>query len=316
MGKLGRFACIFVPMALTLGSLICLILVFSGQLNKNNSLQRDLYFFKANTSQFVSNPDNEAVDEANKYFDNDLLKALQGAVSTNDLQDFYLVGLWNYCEGNQDDKTGKETVTKCSKREANYWFNPIEVWDLENTTAQKLFPDKMKDGLDVYRKVSKWMFAAYVIAICLTAAEFVVGIFAIFSRWGSLVTTIVSTAQTIFIMAAAITSTALYGTLVGVFETVLKPYEIKASTGSKMLSVLWIGVAFSIASGFFWLISVCCCSGKSGHKKVVVEKTPYTYERVASPYLGAAQHGHEMHPPVAGHGTSGSAYEPYRAQHV
>jgi hypothetical protein len=46
MGKLGRFACIFAPMVLTIASLLCLILVFSGQLNKNNSIQRDLYFFK------------------------------------------------------------------------------------------------------------------------------------------------------------------------------------------------------------------------------------------------------------------------------
>lgn len=83
--------------------------------------------------------------------------------------------------------------------------------------------------------------------------------------------------------------------------------------GTKMLSVLWLGVAFSLASGFFWLISVCCCSGKSGHKKVVVEKTPYTYERVASPYMGVSGNAHEMHPPT-GHGTTGSAYEPFRHQ--
>jgi len=85
-----------------------------------------------------------------------------------------------------------------------------------------------------------------------------------------------------------------------------------------MLAVVWLLVAFSIASGFFWMISTCCCSGKSPHKKVVVEKTPYTYERVASPYMGArdappAVHaGPGMH--SSGHGTSGSAYEPYRHQ--
>ena len=50
MGKLGRFACIFVPMALTIASLICLILVFSGQTNKDMALQRDLYFFKVSDS--------------------------------------------------------------------------------------------------------------------------------------------------------------------------------------------------------------------------------------------------------------------------
>lgn len=126
-------------------------------------------------------------------------------------------------------------------------------------------------------------------------------------------------AQTFFLIGAAITSTALYGSLVGVFHTVLRPYKIEASLGNKMLSVLWIGVAFSIASTFFWLASVCCCSGKSPHsKRVQVEKTPYTYERVASPYMGhSAQGGHDLHNlPPAGHTTTGSAYEPYRATHV
>ena len=33
-------------MALTIASLLCLCLVFSGQLNKGNSLQNNLYFFK------------------------------------------------------------------------------------------------------------------------------------------------------------------------------------------------------------------------------------------------------------------------------
>ncbi|KAF2192718.1 integral membrane protein [Zopfia rhizophila CBS 207.26] len=315
MGKLGRFACIFVPMALTVASLICLILVFSGQLNKNMQIQNDLYFFKANTKDFTTNPD--VLENTN--IDNILLNSLQHAASSGELKDFYKVGLWNYCEGETDGK-GKEKVTYCSPRKASFWFNPIEVWELQNTTADQLFPEKMKDGIEAYHKVSKWMFTAYVIAICLTAAEIVVGIFAIFSRWGSLVTTVVSSAQTIFILAAAITSTALYGALAGTFDSVLRPVKIKASLGSKMLSVVWLGVAFSIASGFFWLVSVCCCSGKSGHKKVVVEKTPYTYERVASPYLGAQQ-GSSSNVPMhntgkSGHGTSGSAYEPFRHERV
>jgi hypothetical protein len=46
MGKLGRFACIFSPMALCIAGFICLILVLSGQMNENNKVQRDLYFFK------------------------------------------------------------------------------------------------------------------------------------------------------------------------------------------------------------------------------------------------------------------------------
>jgi hypothetical protein len=39
---------------------------------------------------------------------------------------------------------------------------------------------------------------AFVITIVLTAVEFVIGFFAIFSRWGSLVTTVVSTVSLLF----------------------------------------------------------------------------------------------------------------------
>lgn len=128
-------------------------------------------------------------------------------------------------------------------------------------------------------------------------------------------------AQTIFALAAAATATAIYATLTGIFDSVLKPYNIDASMGTKMLSVLWLAVAFSVASGFFWLVSVCCCSGKSAHKKVVVEKTPYTYERVASPAFGGQQ-GHQLQSTsrtgyaAQGHAQSGTAYEPFRQQHV
>ena len=58
---------------------------------------------------------------------------------------------------------------------------------------QTLFPKGLQDGLNAYEKVAKWMFAAYTLAFWITLAEIVLGIFAIFSRWGSFVTTIAST---------------------------------------------------------------------------------------------------------------------------
>lgn len=210
------------------------------------------------------------------------------------------------------------------------------MWELKDTSAQKVLGEDLQKGLDTYKKVAGWMVWSFGIALILSAAEFVIGFFAIFSRWGSLVTTIVSTvrihsmsvpaklcvmltvrfqAQTIFIIAAAATATAIYSTLTGVFESVLKPYNIDASMGKQMLSVVWLAVAFGLASGFFWLISICCCSGKSPHKKVSVEKTPYTYERVASPAF-PAQHGQQTSYVGAGHGQSGTAYEPFRQSRV
>ena len=143
---------------------------------------------QANTADFNPNPKIDAPSQV----DNNLLHALQGAASAKELKDFYQVGLWNYCEGDID-RDGKEKVTYCSPRKASFWFNPIDVWELKDTSAQRVFPDKMKDALDAYQKVAKWMFIAYVLALCTTIAEIIVGIFAIFSRWGSFATTIVST---------------------------------------------------------------------------------------------------------------------------
>lgn len=322
MGKVGRFACILTPMLLTLASLLCIVIVMIGQLStKDNkapstALGRDLYFFKADTSGFTADPDN-VLDHLpdNVNIDNNLLQALQGAASSKELKDFYQVGLWSYCEGDKDDKTGKETITYCSASKSNFWFDPFSVWELKDTSAQKVLGEDLQKGLNTYKKVAGWMVWSFGIALILSVAEFIIGFFAIFSRWGSLVTTIVSTAQTVFILAAASTATGVYAVLTGLFESVLKPYNIKASMGKQMLSVVWLAVAFGVASGLFWLLSVCCCSGKSAHKKVSAEKTPYTYERVASPAFPAQQGQHTGYV-GAGHGQSGTAYEPFRQSRV
>jgi len=310
MGKIGRFAAIFIPMGLTIASLICLIVVCVGQSNKSMDLSNDLFFFKAITKDFKSDPDFKVENlPKNVQFNNELFKALQGSAKSNKLADYYKVGIRGHCEGKIENN--KEVVTSCSKPANYYWFNPIEVWQLDETAAQKLFPDEMKNALESYRKVSKWMVTAFGLALAATALEILIGITALFSRWGSLATTVISCFSSGFTFAAALTITLLYTSLVGVFETVLKPYNIKASMGSKMLGVLWLAVAFSLGSGFFWLFSVCCCSGKSDKKKVSVEKTPYTYERVASPYMGASGNPHQAHPTPA-HGGSGAKFEPYR----
>jgi hypothetical protein len=34
-----------------------------------------------------------------------------------------------------------------------------------------------------------------------------------------------------------------------------------------MLAVEWIAVAFSIGASMFWLVSICCCSGRSSGGK-------------------------------------------------
>jgi hypothetical protein len=138
--------------------------------------------------------------------------------------------------------------------------------------------------------------------------------------------------STVFTIASAITSTALFAVLTGGINTALKPYEIEASLGTHMLGVTWLAVAFSLASGLFWLLSSCCCSGRSpyhgakrNNRSVIAEKAPYTYERVSSPYVRPQDTGYDLNqvggyssgpgpqvPLTSAHVGHQDAYEPYR----
>jgi hypothetical protein len=116
----------------------------------------------------------------------------------------------------------------------------------------------------------------------------------------------------------------MFSTLLGSFNEVFKAYGIKASLGAEMMRTTWLAVAFSFGAGVFWLLSTCCCSGRSPYgskkdsKRVKVEKTPYTYERVGSPYLGpqGQQQGQQIPMHNLGPNAKGGPYEPFRPSHV
>ncbi|KAI9797077.1 MAG: hypothetical protein M1833_005682 [Piccolia ochrophora] len=327
MGKAGRFACIVVPMCLTLASLICILLVELGGTNKGMAGLNDLYFLKIDPSDLsdgkVKLPD---IIPNTKIDDNLIGKALdeifKNGTNEIDIDKVYTVGLWNYCWGQNEG--GKYVVDDCKKPKAQFWFNPIEAWKLSDFAPVSSYPKQVRDGLGMIRKVSSWMFTAYAIAFFLTLGEFIVGFFAIFSRWGSFATAILSTLSSLFIIGASGAATGLYVALMGTVNGALKEYGVKASLGQSMMTTTWLAVAFSVAAGLFWVISICCCSGRNDKKKVKVEKTPYTYERVASPYLGHSGNAAPMHQQQGGavpmqnmqYGQKKGAYEPYRNAEV
>lgn len=352
MGKAGRFACIFTPMVLTIASLGLLVAVGLGSTNKNNDGLNNLYFIRANTSSI--NATNSNIDIPDNFLTKALLNNTSNTASTNTtvIKDFYHVGLWNYCSGDFknnsksfDDKNADNTdaVTNCTSRKAQFWFNPVEVWGLNQTEADAIFGKELNNGLKAYKSVAKWMYISYIVTIIATAVEVVVGFFALFSRWGSLATTIVSSISSLFLMSFALTSTILYSTLVGTFNHALTKYNIHGTVGHNMFVIIWLAVLLSWASGLFWLFSSCCCSGRSDRIKGYGDPSsgkknknggfrgrnaPYNYERVESPFLG----GNNQHPqpsyhqsppnpqfqgvPMQSMGQKNTAYEPFRHEAV
>ena len=156
---------------------------------------------QADTSQFKADPTAGVDIIKGTTIDNQLLNAFKLSASSNNLKDFYEIYLWNYCSGDSTNGTklangtmsgGTETITYCSPRKAQFYFNPIQEWGLNGTIAQDLVPSAITGALKTYQKVAQWMFIAYAVAFWTTVASIVVGIFAICSRVGSCVTTIVA----------------------------------------------------------------------------------------------------------------------------
>ncbi|KAH9826894.1 SUR7/PalI family [Teratosphaeria destructans] len=367
MGKAGRIVCIVTPWALTIASFICLILIEVSGWSRSSSLTH-LYFFDAN---FTGLDLASAGTLANTTT---LTTALDYARREDLLRDIYQIHLWNYCTSNQTDGQ----IDWCSKRHKNYYFDPLTVWGLNstNTTSatatsagdnavaaalasqedalrdkaesleNEMLGESGREAFDAYRKVSKWMFIAYQVSFWTTLATLACGLLAIFSRWGSLLTWLLSIVSTIFTFGAVLTSTILFSVLVGALDTLLDPYHVDLSLGTHALVVTWLAVAFSVAATLFWLFSTCCCSGRSNphHKSnkgglwaaepkgqgygdygrgraLRVEKTGGGYERVASPWLGHAEDENGDRVPLnqypAGSGAhareqDSGAYEPYR----
>jgi hypothetical protein len=223
----------------------------------------------------------------------DFEAALALAKSNNDVRDFYDIGLMGYCAGNKTS-SGSYEVDYCSKPKAQFWFDPVSVWKLNSTTSdtEDILPSNLKKAINTYKTVSKWMFIAYAIALIATIVELVVGLFAICSRLGSLATSLVSGVAFFFTIAASITATAMFAVLTGAFDSALKQYGMHGSMGKNIYVATWIASAFAFGASLFWLLSSCCCSGRSpyhgdrrrGRAAVTAEKAPYTYERVGSPY--------------------------------
>ncbi|KAI9690600.1 MAG: hypothetical protein M1820_009995 [Bogoriella megaspora] len=315
MGKGSRLIFILVPLGLTLATLVCLGLVWGA--GWSHKTLQSFYFLKADTTQINLNP------SSSNTFANALLQDFFNTHrDSGQLADYYQIDLTSYCTG----KEGK-SIDFCSKPVSNFWFDPTKVWGLDSGLEQ-LFPKEFHDGLKTYQTVAHWMFVAYMVAFWLTVGELVIGLFATFSRIISLLTSLVAGVASVFVFAASLTATILYSTLLGTINTALKPYNIKGNLGKSMYATTWLAVAFSLAAGFFWLFSICCCSPHSQGRKegkgrwpkrgrmgtgLMAERTPYTYERVESPFVANREPAaHEMTPLETGQTGHAGAYEPYR----
>lgn len=278
MVNAGRVACIFTPFVVTLVSLACLIFVFLGGAKDRNSTLDDLYFAKVSWSMLstAGHTDVFEVDLTNLTSSSsanlahaatgtnltNLAAALQVAKQEKGLSDYYTIYLQGYCQWN-----GNDVYANCSSPKFMFDFNITDIWGLDlNTTGvsiDALLGKGLKDSLDAYNKVSKAMSVMYVAAAAGLALTVLVGISAIFSRWGSFCTMFFASAAALFFLAGTAIALALFAALKTALDKDLKKdYGVETTLGKRVIVVSAIGTALAIAGAVFWLFSVCCCSGR------------------------------------------------------
>lgn len=178
------------------------------------------------------------------------------------LSDYYTIYLRGYCQWN-----GNDMYANCSSPNFMFDFNITDIWGLDlNTTGvdiESLLSTGLKDSLDAYNKASKAMSVMYIAALAALALTVLVGISAIFSRWGSFCTMFFATAAALFFLAGTGIALAIFGTLkVALDKDVGNAYGIETTLGKRVIVVSCIGTALAIIGAVFWLFSVCCCSGR------------------------------------------------------
>ena len=149
---------------------IFLLLVCIGSIS-DKPVIRNTYFLRLDLSHIIP------LSVPNSLLINSIARSIG-------LHDFYHVGLWNFCEGYDN-----EGITHCSDTQALYWFNPLKILLSEllsgatsmyfylyprpidaytNHNPTVALPADITDALQIARVASHWMFGLFIVATVLT----------------------------------------------------------------------------------------------------------------------------------------------------
>ncbi|KAK7394080.1 hypothetical protein QQX98_013133 [Neonectria punicea] len=217
-----------------------LILVIIGN-TYNNKILTDIYFFSLDVSQVIP----ISVDNSN------LLNSVARSLG---LHDFYQVGIWNFCEGYND-----EGVTHCSHPEQFYWFNPVEVLVSELLAgAQIALPSEAITVLTILRIGSQIMYGCFMAGICINVVLVLMSPLVVRTRWWSLALSFLA-----FVAAVVVTLAAVIATVISfaakIALTKQDQLNIKANIGVKMFVFMWIAAVATDIAFLLHAAMGCCC---------------------------------------------------------
>lgn len=258
--RAGRFVCVGIPVLLTIGAIIAyLIAVLSGVVHNS------VYLFRVDLSK-LDIDENNIKDFISSNLGNILerdVEEVRGITASNlGFGEYYDVNLWGYCNNKKDGER------ECTRAEFDWADKRIKQDFLDPIAGAKVeLPKEMKSALDVFIKVTKWTEIAFIVALVSLGVELIVGIFSNCTRIISCLTTLISIVSIVFSLAASGLATGMAVVVVGAVKSIGKPYGVQGNFNGNFLACVWIGAAFSLAAGLFWLFTICCCKPDHREKK-------------------------------------------------
>lgn len=251
-----------------------LILVIIGNTHKGSAILTDIYFFQLDVSHIIP----ISVDNAN------LLNSVARSLG---LHDFYQIGIWNFCEGYNDEcvretpspspqfppcdhafspekllliqRLSNRGVTFCSEPKQWFWFNPVEVLVSELLSgAQIALPSQAVTILKLLKLGSQIMYGFFIAGICVNLCLIFLTPLVIRTRWWSLLLTLLGAIAGVLVTVAAIIATVI-SIAVKIALTAQDQLNISANIGIKMFIFMWIAAVFTDVAFLLHAAMGCCC---------------------------------------------------------
>lgn len=255
MGNVGRFCCVSLPLLLTIGSIITLLIATLAGVTHHG-----LYLIKIDVKDLTIDKAN-AENIANslglgRRADIDNILTGNITADTLGLADVYEINLWGYCSV----KDGKRDCVKPQFDWATHTLNTSYLQSIGDVANVKVeLPKEVRESLKAFKTVTKFTEIAFIAALVALGVELIIGVCSNFSRAISCLTWLESCITTALVFAAAALATGTAAVVVGAIKASDKFYGAEASINTGFLATIWIAAAFALGATMFWVLTICCC---------------------------------------------------------
>ncbi|KAI2886123.1 hypothetical protein CBS63078_11043 [Aspergillus niger] len=310
MGLSRRVLCISLPYVLSLVSLICMIFVaisctqaqleshfisyaesvlesvlsrrsvldniastVSSTVSSAEDATSSVATAAENVASSAADTASNAVTEVTTTVNKTLTNAVDAELAKleSNLPDFYLVGLWSYCNGTYSGNAS--TVHNCTTPSLSFRFDFAEVLGLQGSGLNSLFPAALQNAVKYYNRFIQWTISAFLVALIATSLVVLTGLTAGISRWASLLTSFFAVVAMFASFGATLTGCLIYATLVAFLKLESATVGITASMGwLRMVSVAIVATVCAAGAGVGWLFTVCCVSGRRTKRSVEISQ--------------------------------------------